>query len=99
MCPGGCLVSPHGEPFAWCPKCHKHNCKFQGKLGELVYICSRCRRCYICQHRYVEFGDGEIHLKCKDGKFRPTINDGRLQGPPIVKQRPCLCGNTNCPVD
>lgn len=76
-------VSIHGEPFAWCPECGKHNCRFQGKMGELIYICSRCGGCYICRHKFVYFEQEDMWMvKCKDGKFRPTINDGRLQGIP-----------------
>lgn len=81
-------VSIHGEPFAWCPDCRKHNCYFQGKLGELIFICSRCSGCYICTHKFEYFdAEGVWKVKCNYGKLKqttePIINDGKIYGPPL----------------
>jgi hypothetical protein len=57
----------------------KHNCFLQGKSGEYIWLCSRCRACYVCKHKAVFFNNEEVwKWKCKDGKFRECINDGRL---------------------
>ena len=57
----------------------EHNCRAQGKLGELIWICSRCKQCYVCLHTAVIHGlDKKWMWKCDDGKLRPVINDGRL---------------------
>lgn len=81
-------VSPHGEEFAYCPTCGRHNCNFLSKDGELVYICSRCRACYVCRHKAILMSDGTWMWKCKDGKLRPVRNDGRLRGVDV----PTVCG-------
>lgn len=55
-----------------------HDCKALGKGGEPLFICSRCSGCYVCKHKAVWFDDaGKWMWKCKDGKFRDVILDGR----------------------
>lgn len=68
----------------------KHNCRLAGKLGELIFICSRCGGCYVCRHRFVHFEQEDVwKVKCKDGKFRDIILDGTLAGnvPPILQDQ------------
>lgn len=55
-----------------------HNCRLTSKEGDLIFICSRCRACYVCRHKAVCFEDGIWRWKCRDGKFREVILDGRL---------------------
>jgi len=58
-----------------------HNCNLTGKLGELLYVCSRCGQCYACTHKAVIHGlEKKWMWKCSDGKLRPIISDGRLYG-------------------
>jgi hypothetical protein len=60
-----------------------HLCRLVGKQGELIYICSRCGKCYACKHKAVYFDQEDKWMwKCPDGKFRPCIFDGRLQDSP-----------------
>lgn len=60
----------------------RHNCRQLGQNNELLYICSRCRKCY-CKHKYVFFEQAEEwKVKCPNGKFQELIVDGRLQGGP-----------------
>jgi hypothetical protein len=54
-----------------------HDCHATGAVGELLYICSRCGHCYICEHEAVWTDYGWVWL-CPDGKSRPVILDGRL---------------------
>lgn len=57
-----------------------HNCRETGKSGELIYICSRCNKCYACKHKVIYLDDADKFVwKCPDGKLRPVINDGRLR--------------------
>jgi hypothetical protein len=61
----------------------EHNCRLVGKLGELLYVCSRCGRCYVCHHEAVWVNDQWIwKAKLRGGKikFESVINDGRLSG-------------------
>ena len=54
----------------------KHNCKLVGKLGELVYFCSRCGKCYQCRHKAIYLDQEDRWVwKCPDGKLRPVIVD------------------------
>jgi hypothetical protein len=55
-------------------------CKTVDAQGCLIYICSRCGKCYVCKHKaiYFEIEDRWV-WKCADGKLRPAINDGRLR--------------------
>ena len=56
-----------------------HQCRLTGKNNELIYICSRCRKCY-CKHKAIYMDDANKWMwKCPDGKLRPIINDGRLK--------------------
>jgi hypothetical protein len=55
----------------------KHDCLQQGNGNEYLWLCSRCGGCYVCKHKLVPFGDGTLMWKCKDGKFREVILDGR----------------------
>ncbi len=58
----------------------KHDCRLAGKDGEHTFLCSRCKACYVCKHKAVHFADADKWMwKCKDGKFREIISDGRLQ--------------------
>lgn len=62
----------------------KHNCWETSKsdvngVQIYTYICSRCRGCYVCKHKALLFEDGTWHWKCKDGKIREVINDGRIK--------------------
>ena len=42
------------------------------------YLCSRCGGCYACRHKAVWFDyDQKWMWKCKDGKFREVILDGK----------------------
>lgn len=61
-----------------------HNCRMVGKLGELIYICSRCGGCYVCRHKAIYLDEADKWVwKCKDGKLRDVIHDARLQGIPV----------------
>ena len=57
----------------------RHECKMLGQKGEYLFICSRCGGCYVCKHKALLFEDGTWHWKCKDGKIRDVINDGRMR--------------------
>lgn len=54
-----------------------HNCYQIGAMGELLYICSRCSKCYVCDHHAV-FKNGEWVWICK-GKNETVIFDGRVK--------------------
>jgi hypothetical protein len=59
-----------------------HLCRLTGKQGELLYICSRCNRCYACHHTAVWMDDRWVwkaHLPGGKIKFEPVIFDGKLQ--------------------
>jgi MinD superfamily P-loop ATPase len=57
-----------------------HNCKLTDKDGFYTFTCSRCRACYVCKHKAVYFDEaGKWMWKCRDGKFREVILDGRIQ--------------------
>ena len=56
----------------------QHKCQLTGMKGEYLYLCSRCKTCYACKHKAVQFEVGTWMWKCKDGKFRELILDGRL---------------------
>jgi hypothetical protein len=50
------------------------------KEGDLLWVCSRCGGCYVCRHKAVYFADADEWMwKCKDGKFRKVILDGKLK--------------------
>jgi len=56
-----------------------HDCKAQGKYGEFLFLCSRCGGCYVCRHKAVYLDEADKWVwKCKNGKLRPVIIDGRL---------------------
>lgn len=57
-----------------------HSCRQTGQNNELIYICSRCRQCYVCRHKFVFFAEAEKWMvRCADGKFREIIMDGNLR--------------------
>ena len=57
-----------------------HQCRQVGRNGELLFICSRCGKCYECKHKLVYMDEAHKFMwKCSDGKLRPVINDGRLK--------------------
>jgi hypothetical protein len=59
-----------------------HRCRLTGSHGELVFICSRCGKCYECRHKLIYLDEARKYMwKCPDGKLRPVINDGRLREP------------------
>lgn len=61
-----------------------HNCKATGKLGEYLFLCSRCGRCYVCHHTFVYFeGPDEWRVKCR-GKFVSVIFDGKLRSNEVL---------------
>jgi hypothetical protein len=56
-----------------------HNCRLAGKFNELIWICSRCGKCYVCKHKAIYLDQEDRWAwKCPDGKLRECINDGRL---------------------
>ena len=58
-----------------------HDCRATGKLGEYLFLCSRCGRCYVCRHEFKYFEEPGVwrvrHLV--NGKYSDVIFDGRLQ--------------------
>ena len=59
----------------------KHDCKQTYTKNEQEFynfICSRCDGCYVCKHHAIMFQDGVWHWKCKNGKMRAVILDGRV---------------------
>jgi hypothetical protein len=49
-------------------------------VGTKLFICSRCGGCYVCRHKFVWFDQAEKWMvKCKDGKFREVIYDGKAK--------------------
>lgn len=57
-----------------------HDCKLRGQNGELLFICSRCNRCYVCRHKAIYLEDSDKWMwRCADGKLREAIFDGRLR--------------------
>jgi hypothetical protein len=65
-----------------------HNCQYLARpihppideRGEYAFLCSRCGGCYVCKHKAVYFSDADKWMwKCKDGKFREVILDGRIK--------------------
>lgn len=39
------------------------------KCGHLThYACPFCGECYPCKHKLIQFGDGTLHWKCRNGK-------------------------------
>jgi MinD superfamily P-loop ATPase len=58
----------------------RHDCRALSKDNEYIFLCSRCGACYVCRHKAVWFDQEEVwKWKCKDGIFRPVINDARLR--------------------
>lgn len=46
-------------------------------VGDLVYACSRCRSCYVCEHE--AHWDAQLERwmwLCRDGQWRECIRDG-----------------------
>jgi len=57
-----------------------HNCRLEGKNGELLYTCSRCGECYVCKHTPVHFTEEDVwRWKRKNGKYEEVICDGRAR--------------------
>jgi hypothetical protein len=47
---------------------------------ECVFLCSRCGACYVCKHKAIYFEVEDVwKWKCRDGKIREVILDGRLK--------------------
>jgi hypothetical protein len=58
----------------------KHDCRQLNQFNELVFICSRCGKCYECKHKLIWMDEAEKYMwKCPDGKLRPVINDAKLK--------------------
>jgi len=53
------------------------DCNARDTDGRLIFICSRCGRCYVCRHKaiYLEIEDRWV-WKCADGKLRSVIAEG-----------------------
>jgi hypothetical protein len=64
-----------------------HDCKQTYNLktadGTLVgpyrnYTCSRCGKCYVCQHVSIQFSNGDWMWKCNGRIFNKVILDGKV---------------------
>jgi hypothetical protein len=57
-----------------------HQCRQLSVRNELIFICSRCGKCYECRHKLIYLEDAHKFMwKCADGKLRAVISDARLK--------------------